>query len=126
MAGTRRTQDRDVISRIADVGEDALRRLVDLPRRTVVGVMDGIGERLHDVATKLRSVDPLAHQVAALEKRLESLEKPKKSTARRASRRARPSTASGATTPAALAEPEQAAEPDRGAATTLKPRDESE
>lgn len=76
--------------------------------------MDGISEWLHDVATKLQAVDPLARRVAALEKRLESLEKPKKTTARRASRRARPSTALRATSSAALAEPEQPAEPDRG------------
>ena len=114
MARTRRTQDKDVISRIADAGEEGLRRLVDLPRRAVVGVMHGAEERLHEVATKLRTIDPLARRVAALEKRLESLEKPKKTTARRASRRARPPTARRAGTSATLAQPAQSAEHDRG------------
>ena len=108
MARTRKTQDEDFISRVADAGEEGLRRLVDLPRRAVVGVMDDAEERLHDVATKLRSIDPLARRVAALEKRLESLEKPKKTTARRRSTRRRPSTASRANTSAARAEPESA------------------
>ena len=95
MARTRKTQDEDFISQVADAGEDVLRRLVDLPRRAVVGVMDGVDERLHDVATKLRAIDPLARRVAALEERLESLEKPKKTTARRRSTRPSASTAAG-------------------------------
>ena len=113
MARTRTPQEKDVIARLADAGEDALRRMVDLPRRTVVRARDDIGERLHDVATKLRAVDPLARRVAELEKRLESLEKPKKrTTARRISTHARPSTARKVGTAAAVVEPEQA-EPDR-------------
>jgi hypothetical protein len=107
MAGTRRTQDKDVISQLADAGEDALRRLVDLPRRVVVGTMDGVGERLHDVATKLRAIDPLDGRVGAIERRLDSLEHPKKTTARRASTRAKPTRARKASTAPAL-EPEQA------------------
>src|SRR5438552_2462466 len=108
MAGTRRAQDGDVISRLADAGEDALRRLVGFPRRMVVEVLDGVGERLQDAATKLRAIDPLVGRVAALEKRLDSLEKPKKRTARRASTRAKPSTSGRASTAVALVEPEHA------------------
>ncbi len=118
MARTRRTQDKDVISRIADAGEEGLRRLVDLPRRTVVGVLHGASERLHDVEEKLRTIDPLARRVAALEKRLESLEKPKKTTARRASKRARPSTARRASASATPSEPEQAGRRDDAQAET--------
>ena len=113
MARTKRAQDKDAISRLADTGEDALRRLVGFPRRVVVDVMDGVGERLQGAATKLRGIDPLVGRVAALEKRLDSLEKPKKRTARRASARAKPSTSHRAATAEALAEPQQA-EHDRG------------
>jgi hypothetical protein len=101
VARTRKTENPDAISRLADAGEDALRRLVDLPRRTVVGAMDRVAERLDDVTTKLRSVDPLARRVTALEERLDSLEKPKKTTARTASPRAKRSAARGASTAAA-------------------------
>jgi hypothetical protein len=118
MAGTQRRQDEDVISRLADAGEDAFRRLVDLPRRTFAGAVDEVEERLNDVATKLRALDPLARRVAALEKRLDSLEKPKKTTVRRASTRAKPSAARRANTAATLVEPKQA-EHDRG------PRDDA-
>ena len=102
MAGTRKkTQDTDVISQLADKGEDALRRVVDLPRRIVVGTMNGVRERLHDVATKLRAIDPLDGRVGAIEKRLDSLEQPK-TTARTASTRAKPARASKASTAEAL------------------------
>jgi hypothetical protein len=107
MAGTRRTQDKDAIARLADAGEDALRRLVGLPRRVVVGTMDGVGERLHDVATRLRAIDPLDGRVGAIERRLDSLEHPKKTTRRTASTRAKPPRARKASTASAL-EPEQA------------------
>ena len=107
MAGTRRPQDKDVIARLADAGEDALRRLVDLPRRIVVRTMDGAGERLHDVATRLRAIDPLDGRVGAIETRLDSLEQPKKTTRRTASVRAKPPGPRKASTASAL-EPEQA------------------
>ena len=82
------TDDRDVIAQLADVGENALRRIVERPRRMV----DGIEQRLRDFAGRLRAIDPLDRRVAALEKRLDSLEKPKAATARRQSSAAKPST----------------------------------
>jgi hypothetical protein len=117
MAATRRTQDKDVISRLADRGEEALRRLVDTPRRMVVDVRDGADARLHDVARKLRAIDPLDGRVTALERRLDSLEKPAKKTTRRTPTRAKPAATRQASTPAA-AEPKDA-EHDRG------PRDDT-
>src|SRR2546429_613355 len=83
MPGTR-TQDKDVISRIADSGEDALRRLVDLPRRIVVQAVDDVDERLHDLATRVREIDPLYRRVAEIERRLDALEKAKRTSSRRA------------------------------------------
>src|SRR6266516_2835056 len=68
MARTRSKQDKDVISRIADSGEDALRRLVEMPRRIVVQAVDDVDERLHDLAAKVRELDPLHGRVAAIEK----------------------------------------------------------
>ena len=92
MAERKRTDDRDVIAQLADKGEDALRRLVDLPRRIAAGAVHGVEERLHDVAARLRAIDPLDGRVAAIEKRLDSLEKPVSANARRASTRAKRST----------------------------------
>jgi hypothetical protein len=115
MPGTR-AHDKDVIARIADSGEDALRRLVDLPRRIVVQAVDDVDERLHDLAAKVREIDPLYRRVAAIEKRLDALEKTKRASSRRASTRARRSTPR---TPIAPLEPERGGsqagnEPDQG------------
>src|SRR3954447_5555712 len=87
MEATEESQDKDVIARIADKGEETLRRLVDTPRRVVGDVRGGFDARLHDLASKLRSIDPLDGRVAALERRLESLEKPAGKTTRRTSTR---------------------------------------
>jgi hypothetical protein len=114
MAATKRTQaqDKDVISLLADRGEEALRRLVDTPRRMAVDVRDGVDARLHDVARKLRAIDPLDDRVTALERRLDSLEKPAKKASRRTPTRAKQTAARRAGTTAA-ADPKDA-EHDRG------------
>jgi hypothetical protein len=98
MARKEDTDERDVIAQLADIGENAVRRLVEQPRRMVVGTVNGIEQRVQDLATRLRAIDPLDRRVAALEKRLDSLEKTEKATARRASGPAKPSTARTART----------------------------
>ena len=105
MARTRRTQEKDVISRVADSGEDALRRLVELPRRIAAQAKDDVEEALHDLAVKVREIDPLYRRVTDIERRLDALEKTKRPTTRRRSTRAKPGTARA--TPAA--EPQQSA-----------------
>ena len=124
MAGTRRTQDKDAISRLADAGEDALRRLVAVPRRIVGGTMDVVGDQLHQVATKLRAIDPLDGRVGAIERRLDSLEQPKKTTGRRASTGAKPRRVRKAST-ASAHEPEQA-DHDPGRADDARAENEPE
>jgi hypothetical protein len=78
MARSRKTQQKDVVTRLSDKGEDALQRLSDLPGgklmlKAVADVRTGIDE----LATKLRRIDPLERRVASIEKRLDSLERPK-------------------------------------------------
>ncbi len=73
-----------MISRLADAGEEALHRLADLPGgKALVDAMGGVRERLDEVATRLRALDPLERRVASLEKRLDSLEKPRRPAASR-------------------------------------------
>src|SRR5437588_4645465 len=84
MARSRRTQEKDVIARLADAGEEALQRLAELPGgKSMVKAMGDVRDRLDDVAVKLRRLDPLERRVSAIEKRLDSLQKPKPATARR-------------------------------------------
>jgi len=89
-AATKRTQEDDVIARLADRGEETVRWLVDGPRRMVVDVRGGVDARLHELARKLRAIDPLDGRVTDLERRLASLEKSGTKTARRTPTRGKP------------------------------------
>ena len=120
MAATDKTQDKDVIARLADKGEDTLRRLVETPRRVVVDVRGGVEGRLHGLASKLRAIDPLDDRVAALERRLDSLEKPAKKTTRKAPARAK-ATAKRQAGATATAKPEQAEHDDAPAGGENEP-----
>jgi hypothetical protein len=99
MARSRKTQDKDVISRLADAGEEALQKLADLPGgKSLLRAVGDMRTRLDDTTTKLRKLDPLERRVASLEKRLKALEgtKPASTTARKTTARkttARKSTA---------------------------------
>ena len=79
MTETRRRarRDEDVISLVADVGEDVLRvlsvLLFSLPRHRR-GTLAGAGDVLHGAATMLGEADPVDTRVIELEKRLDSLD----------------------------------------------------
>jgi hypothetical protein len=76
VAAKRRSQEPDVIARLADAGEDALRELVTLPKRILVGFVHRVEGELHRAADSVRGIDRLDRRVAELEKRVESLQKP--------------------------------------------------
>jgi len=99
-AAPKRTHEDDVISRVADKGEEAVRWIIGTPRRMVSEMRGGVDTRLHDLVSKLRAIDPLDSRVTSLERRLASLEKPARKTARRTPTRARPTTTGRATTAA--------------------------
>jgi hypothetical protein len=84
MPRSRRTQEKDVIARLADAGEEALQRLAELPGgKSMLKTMGDVRDRLDDMAVKVRKLDPLQRRVSAIEKRLDSLEKPKAPPTRR-------------------------------------------
>ena len=70
-----RSDTGDAISRLADSGEDAVRNLVALPLRMLIGTLDFIETQVHKAADTLREIDPLDERVVKLEKRVDSLEK---------------------------------------------------
>jgi hypothetical protein len=89
MPRSRKTTEKDVIAKLQGAGEDALKRLADLPGgKAALKTMGELRERLDEMATRLRAVDPLERRVTALEKRLAALEpaksKPKAKTSSRA------------------------------------------
>ena len=78
-------KDGDVITRLADSGENAIRNLVALPLRMLVGALDLVETQVHKAADRLREIDPLDERVVELERRVDSLEK--RRTGRRQSSR---------------------------------------
>jgi hypothetical protein len=78
------TKPKDLLSKLADAGEEAMHRLAEVPGGSkVLETVKGLGGRLDDLQKKMRALDPLEKRVASLEKRLKALEKPKTTAARK-------------------------------------------
>jgi uncharacterized protein YoxC len=80
----RKEQQKDLLTRLSDVGEEALSRVAGSP--TTTRLLDSVGsmrERLEDVQKKVRGLDALEKRVAELEKRVDELSKPKRTAATR-------------------------------------------
>ena len=86
-------KQQDLLSRLADRGEQVVGRITDLPgAKQLVDRMAGLTKGLDDVQKRLRRLDPLERRVTQLEKRVQKLEGAGKATTRRTTR-ARTSTA---------------------------------
>jgi hypothetical protein len=71
----RKSTDKDVLTKLADAGEEALNRIVELPGgHRMVEAVNVLRERLDELQTRLRSLDPLERRVSELERRLAALE----------------------------------------------------
>lgn len=90
-----RSGDKNIVSRLADAGEQTIQRLADAPGADrFMGAMTSMRERTDDMQKKLRGLDALEKRVGTLERRLDKLEgKGTSSTRRVASTTARKSTA---------------------------------
>jgi ABC-type Fe3+ transport system substrate-binding protein len=93
----RKQQQKDVLQRLADSGEEALQKFIaDLPGGSkVVGAANSLFARVDELSKRMRSLDPLERRVAELENRLDALTKPapakRKTTARKTTARKPPS-----------------------------------
>jgi uncharacterized protein involved in exopolysaccharide biosynthesis len=75
-------QPKDILTRVADLSEEALQRLPNFPGGE--RLLDAVHQsriRLDEMQKKLRGVDVLERRVDELEKRLAKLEKPPKTPA---------------------------------------------
>jgi hypothetical protein len=76
-----RKQQKDVIARLAETGEEALQKLADLPGGSrLVEAGNALRDRVDDLSRRMRSLDPLERRVAELERRLDALSKSKPAT----------------------------------------------
>ena len=73
-----RRQQKDVITRLAETGEEALQKLAELPGGSrLLDAGNALRERVDELSKRVRSLDPLERRVAELERRLDALSKPK-------------------------------------------------
>jgi hypothetical protein len=76
---------RDLLSKLADAGEEAISKLAKAPGgEQMVHAMHAMRERTDELQKRIRGLDELEARVAKLEKRLEAVEGPKRTPARRA------------------------------------------
>ena len=67
--------NKDILTRLADRGEQVVGRITDLPgAKAIMDSTTSLGKRLDEVQKRLRSIDPLEKRVTTLEKRLDKLE----------------------------------------------------
>jgi hypothetical protein len=72
---------KDLLSRLADAGEEAISKLAEMPGgHRAVEAVNLLKNRVDELQRRLRSLDPLERKVAELEKRLESLEGKRRTT----------------------------------------------
>ena len=90
---------KDLLGRIADVGEEAISRIADAPGADrLAGAMNAMRDRMDDMSKRLRGLEDLEKRLAALEKKVERLSKPSPSSTRSTTAKKTTSTkSSGAT-----------------------------
>jgi hypothetical protein len=103
-------QQKDLLSRLADAGEDAIQRLSKAPGgEGAVKAINSTRERIDDLQKKVRGIDALEKRVAVLEKKVDKLTKASKPARKPAARKPRtsPTKTDGSTQgpPAAVSPP---------------------
>jgi polyhydroxyalkanoate synthesis regulator phasin len=83
-----KTADKDLVTRLADAGEEALQRISELPggQRALTAVND-LRTRVDELGKKVRGIDALEERVAKLEREVAALRKAKAATRRPAPRK---------------------------------------
>jgi hypothetical protein len=98
-------KDKDILTRLADAGEDAINRLAELPGGTrLVDAVHSLRVRMDEMQKKVRGIDDLERRVAALEQQVEAL------TTGSKPRAARPAASSSSSASAATKKPASSSE----------------
>lgn len=88
---SRAKAEKDLVTRLADVGEEALHRLTELPGgKRAATAFNELRARVDELGKKVRGFDELEARIAKLEKQVAEL-KPKRRTSRSRSTAKRPS-----------------------------------
>jgi ubiquinone biosynthesis protein UbiJ len=72
----RKAEEKDLVARLADAGEEALQRLSELPGgQRAAHVLHDLRARVDELAKKARGVDALEARVSKLEKEVAALKR---------------------------------------------------
>jgi DNA repair ATPase RecN len=94
-----KTQQKDILTQVRDLGSEALHRLHDVPGGSkLLDMANETRSRLDEMQKKLRGLDELEKRVAKLERQLADQTAKKATTARRTTAR-KPTSARKAATP---------------------------
>ena len=86
-----RTPPKDLLSRLADAGEDAIQRLADIPGASrFTESANALRARVDELQKRVRGIDELEKRVAKLEKQVDALSKPAKPRATAKAKPAKP------------------------------------
>jgi hypothetical protein len=67
-------EPKDLLTRLADAGEEAIQRLADAPGADrLLNVAQSMRERMDELQKRVRGIDALERRVAELEKRVDAL-----------------------------------------------------
>jgi hypothetical protein len=90
-------EPKDLLTMLADRGEEAIQRLADAPgAERVLGAAQALRDRLDEMQKRMRGVDEIEQRLIALEKRVDALSAP--STRSRSGAKSRSTTAKKRTT----------------------------
>lgn len=91
-----RARQKNLVGRLADVGEEAIHRLTDAPGADrLVGAMSSMRELMDDMQKKMRGLDALDRRLGALERRLDKLEGKRSASTRKVARTTAPKKPAG-------------------------------
>lgn len=83
--------DKDIVTRLADAGEEALQRLAELPGgQRALSAFNDLRTRVDDLGKKVRGIDALEARVAKLEKQVAELKRSRTSATPRGSSSRKP------------------------------------
>jgi hypothetical protein len=81
-----RPRQRNIVERLADAGEEAIQRIGTAPGADrLLGAVNSMRDRLDDLQKRVRGLEDLDKRVAAVERRLDSLEGKGSSSTRKTS-----------------------------------------
>ena len=94
-------QKQDLLTRLADLSEGAIQRLSEAPGADrALQALKGLGDKVDELQRRTRGFEELEKRLATLEKRVDSLTKPKPKPARKPKpASARPHTPKPSSTP---------------------------